>query len=240
MGISNPISIGTNTGTGVNTVAITVGAGGVPAGSFIFVGCADSSAATTLMACTDTAGNTYPKTAQPLNGVAANGYVVGYYAWNAKALVNGDTITVTLGQTGKNAAISAFYCTGVRGSSDPAEYFVIPNAGSSTTPTDGPSSVPAADGDLFVYFVATDGPSSDTFTQDSTNAAWTNFPVRTGLAGAAGPTIAGGAFIQTTAAALTAAPILGTSRDWGIRMVAFKAAPYVPSGHPVMAILAAL
>jgi hypothetical protein len=225
MAISNPINIGTNTGTGVNTVAITVGAGGVPAGSLIVVGCADSSSATTLMACTDTAGNTYQRNSQLLNGNTALGYETSYFAWNTAALVNGNTITVTLGQTGKNAAVSAFYCTGALTSATPLEFNTVPNAGSSTTPTVGPSNVPAANGNLFVYFVGTDGTSADTFTQDSINAAWTNFPVRAGIAGAGGPTIAGGAFIQSTAAALSAAPVLGTSRDWGIIIRSFKAGP---------------
>jgi hypothetical protein len=220
MAISNPVSIGTNTGTGVNAVAITVGAGGVPAGALIVVGVSDSSTANTLCNCTDTAGNTYTKFAGFLNN--AMGIMAVYYAFNATALVNGNTITATLGQTGKNAAISAFYCTGVQTSSDPRDANATGTSSTSTTPSVGPTGTPVSGGELFVGFVATDGTSADTFTQDSTNAAYTNFPVRAGIAGAGGPTIAGGAFIQSTAAALTYAPTLGTSRDWATKLWSFK------------------
>jgi hypothetical protein len=220
-------SIGTNTVSAGNTVAVTVGAGGVPAGALIVVFVADSSTTASggLCAVADSKGNTYINGAaagvlQSIGASNASGGSVFFYCYNATALVNGDTITYTLQQIGKNAAISALYATGIQTASDPKDT-TANTQGSSTAPSSG-ATTPSIGGDLILGYVATDGPPTDTFTQDSTNGAYATPPVRVGVA-TTGPTVAGGSLVQGAAAAITYAPTLGTSRNWRVRVISFKA-----------------
>src|ERR1700676_266132 len=101
-------NIGTNTVSAGNNVSVTLGAGGISAGSLIVVLVADSSTTASAGSCavTDTRGNTYINGlgAGSLNSIGAsnaNGGTIFFYCYNATALVNGDTITYTLQQTGR-------------------------------------------------------------------------------------------------------------------------------------------
>lgn len=217
MGIATPVNIGTNTGSAVNSVSVTVGAGGVPSGATIFISVFETSTVTPgLAACADTAGNTYSRAS-----IGGAGILSTYFCGNALALVNTNTITVTLAQTGKNAAVSAFYFMSASGQRD---FNGVGASGTSTTPSAG-ASTPNSNGSLIIGIVGSMGTSADTFTQDSTNGAYLNFPVRVGIAGTGGPTIAGGSLVQSAAASINYAPTLGTSRAWQARLQGFSAAP---------------
>lgn len=205
-------SIGTNSGTVVSTVVVTVPTGGVPAGSLIIV-CVGDSSLTGSGAVADTAGNSYTATAlTAMNGAqATNGFCAMFHVWNSKALVSGNTITYTLGAASRNAAVSAFYATSIRQFANPLDA-TLGGVGSSTSPSVG-SSNPSVQGELIVGIFADTGGSGETFTQDSTNAAWANFPVRVGTA--TGPTVAGGAITRTSKTSVTYNPTIGTTHPWG-------------------------
>lgn len=220
-------NIGTNTGSVVSTVAITVPAGGVPSGSLIVVCVADSSI-TGTGSVADTKSNTYTLPSSPAlpvtnNNLAANGFGSLYYAFNITALVSGDTITYTLGHVASSAAVSAFYAPSILQSPTPFDNVIgTTSSGSSTTPSLSLANNAVGTGELWVAVVSNTGGSGDSFTQDSTNAAWQNFPVRVGLAG--GPTIAGGAFTNKAKTVADYAPVLGVSHPWAEFMVAFRVA----------------
>ncbi len=212
-------SIATNTGSTVSTVAVTVPVGGVPKSSLIVVCVADSSI-TGSGSVADTKSNVYSLANSSLNnGLTTNGFGAIFYSFNVKALVSGDTITYTLGHTLSSAAVSVFYANSIWQFADPVDANATSSNGSSTTPSTVTSN-PTGSGELFVACVSNTGPSTDTFTQDSTNAAWANFPVRVGN----GPTIAGGSVTNNAASGLTYAPVLGTSRPWAAFAAAFIAA----------------
>lgn len=207
-------NIGTNTGSTVATVVVTVGAAGVPKNAVIFVCVADSSVSALGGGVADTGGNTYTRIAGADNNASTvNGFGAMFTAPVTTALVNGNSITYTLALTA-NAAVTAFYAGTINSAVAVAQTL----AGSSTTP-----SVTGASGtaSFLVGAVSMTGGSGDTFTQDSTNAAWTTPPLRVGLAG--GPTIAGGSvtFNSVTASPIYA-PTLGTTHPWACMLAQFS------------------
>lgn len=211
-------NIGTNTGSTIATVAITVGAGGVPLGSRVIVCVADSSVSALGGSVADTGGNTYTRlTGADNNNVTTNGFGAIFSAPVTTALVNTNTITYTLALTAA-AAVTAFYIQSL--GVDAAITTVT--TGSSTAPS-VTGGTPAGSGEFWVGAVSDTGPGTETFTQDATNAAWTTPPIRVGIA-TTGPTIAGGAITSNLRTALTYAPTLGTTHPWAAMIVGFKIA----------------
>ncbi len=226
-----PISvtnIGTNSTTSATSLAVTVGAGGVPAGSLIVV-CAEIfklGSSPNINTVVDTATNSYNagRISGHPNNVGTNGEGSISYAFNCLALANTNTITASSTATASQIAVSAFYATGIQTSSDPINAFPSTvAAGSSATPSVQLAGVPLVAGSLVIGAVGTNGPNTDTFTQDSTNGAWATPPIRVGTAVDA--TIAGGFLV--TSAQVTYAPTLGTSRPWTDMTIVFKPAPSV-------------
>jgi hypothetical protein len=220
--------IGVNSAKGSNlSIAITVPAGGVPAGAVIIV-LVSPGVSTFVSGVVDTAGNTYV--------AAQDGFI--YYAWQSTAaLVSGNTITVNF-STGTNGAISAFYATGLQTSSNPLDQTAQSSLITSTAPTVTTSGNVSVTGELIVGLVSVGGPSGDTFTQDSTHEG--GFvggglntgvaPQRTGTSGGVAGTnecIDPGAVAGWTSSGATAtyAPTLGTSRPWIASIATFKPAP---------------
>jgi len=201
-------NIGSNTGVAVNTVAVTVPAGGVPVGALIVVCVSDNSVSGTggLNAVADTGGNVYTSAVQANNNnAAANGCGIMYTANVTKALVNTNTITYTLGTATSSAAVAAFYIKGA-----PTLIEAKNSAtGSSTTPS-VTSGTPSVAGDLFIGMVSATTLVSS-FTQDSTNAAWASPP---GQVSIAAPPLGGGNVVNAGAGTRTYAPTFGTTDTW--------------------------
>ena len=208
-------------------VTITVGVGGVPSASLIVVcaGVQDSAAnAGSQATLTDTANNTYH---QVNSAWSANGSSVAqsiWYAYNATTLSNTNTIKLAWGSTstgaGGGAALSAFYATNIKTASDPIDSATFhATTGTSATPSAQLAAAPTVAGSMVLGVVtAIRGP---TFTQDSTHAAYQNFPVRASSGtGAGDAAVAGGSVVSSSQ--LTYAPALGTSRAWVEQVVAFK------------------
>jgi hypothetical protein len=223
-------SIGTNTAAAATNVVITSGVN-VPAGSLIIVAFDKNNQTTTTQTCVDTAtggSNTYaaPQAINYNSTFSRGGF---FYTFNCHALSIGGTITVTLDPSVNLAiAASAFYWDGAS-TTDPRQSGIqatASNAGS-TSPTAALTGAPTANS-LVVGFVASDSPNTDTFTQDSTHAAYQNFPVISTVTGGNNRQVVGGTVISSSA--LTYAPTI-TSRPWGIIVSAFTAA--AAAGTPV-------
>lgn len=213
-------SIGTNTSTSGPTVAVTVAAGGVPAGALIVVCVGEISGTAVGQSVTDTAGNTYTSySITQFSSLSAFGNL--FYAYNVLALSSGNTITYTKDTSGDDVAITAFYATGVLRTGSPADG-AGGASGSGTSPSTT-SNLPSASGDLMVGFVAVKGPSSDTFTQD---ASFSTPPVRASSSNiyVAGGTLVIGAGTQAYAPTIT-------SRAYGVMYALFKPAPAVPTSQ---------
>src|SRR6266702_348024 len=208
------VSLGTNSNTTGATLAITIGAAGVPAGSLIIVCVADASISVPAGSMTDSVPNTYTSAVSAdNNNVTTNGAGEIWYAFNISALVNTNTITYTKAVTGSGCAMAAFYANGMQISADPHDTAVKASAtGSSTTPS-VTSGTPAISGELIIAMVSSTARGNDTFTQDSTNGAYVTPPVRVAAsATSAIACAAGGTLINAGSAAKTYAPTLGTVR----------------------------
>jgi hypothetical protein len=143
------LSIGTGTGAGA-TITVTVPAGGVPAGSLIFVAATDL-ATTAGGSVVDTAGNTYTLISSVArNGAGANGFVRTYYAKNSTALASGNSITLTKVDGTARGAMTALYATGMN-TSAPLD-LAVTATGSSAAPSVA-SGAPAVAGELFIGVV---------------------------------------------------------------------------------------
>src|SRR5262245_18245845 len=129
-------NIAINDNTFGSTVSVTVPAGGVPATALICVAVCDRSGVAPGGSVSDSKGNSYAAVVgASRGGVTSNGYGRIFRAYNATALVSGNTITYTKGSSGARAAISAFYATGILNTADPADASVSASSvGSSTTP----------------------------------------------------------------------------------------------------------
>lgn len=128
-------NIGTATGSSGGSLAVTVPAGGVPAGALIVVVVSEG-ASTVGGSVADTAGNTYTAVTGVFNNAAsASGYGRMYYALNATALAQNNTITFTRQTSGSNAAMSAMYATGIQTASALDTAVTNTATGSSTTPS---------------------------------------------------------------------------------------------------------
>ena len=232
-------SLGTATTTAGATTAITIGAGGVPAGALIVVEVGEATAFNPAGTLADTAGNVYfgqVTTSINPNGNTNNGVGVIFYAWNTAALVNTNTITYTKVVSAHAAVMSAFYATGID-LSIPIDVSVTASAtGSSTTPS-VTSGTPNDAGELFVAgLVAVAFNGSSNFTQDSGHSWVTPF---VDLAVASANEIAGGNQVVSGIATKIFAPTLTNSEAWGVTILGFKPAststqgtlPVLGAGH---------
>jgi hypothetical protein len=151
-GGAGPISvtvIGTNStgGTGA-TAAITVPAGGVPAGATIFVGATSNFTSTTGVTCADTAGNTYVIDLSRTNDNTCATYL--FRSSTGLALNSGDTITVTFNTAGGGThgkLTEAIYVQNL--ASSPLDKTASSN-GSSTSPNSGNTATTTAGAELII------------------------------------------------------------------------------------------
>jgi hypothetical protein len=201
------------TAIGTGTTSISIGAGGVPAGSQIVLCCCDDGNGSIAQATvTDTAGNTYVSVT---GSTLAAPYVDIIRARTGLALVNGNTITYTRSSGGTHSNIEAFYATGLANVVAQAQATNSGIAGASPTVTSG---TPNDVGFLFVGVVGGSAAISS-FTQDSTNAAWGSPP---GQVSIALPPLGGGTVINSNKSALTYNPAFGTPTNWGAVITALR------------------
>jgi len=161
---------------------------------------------------TDTAGNTYVldtdnSGANPRNDI--------WRADNVAALASGSSITVTYSTTFSAAAAAADEFSGVTATS-PKDVSGV-GSGSSTTPS--ATADPVATNDLIFGHVSVNGPTGDTYTEDTDSTGgdtWhTLTRIGTSGAGATSNVTSNGAYkIATDGSAQTYNPTLGTSRAW--------------------------
>lgn len=169
-------AIGTTTGNPASSATISIPVGGVPSGALVGV-CISAPNGITFTV-TDSQSNSYSGSVVNSSGASTSAHLK--YVWNATALVSGNTITVTPSASTTFAA-TAFYATGVQTSSNPLDVDNNTATGTSTSPSAATSGSTASSGELIVGLVATNGPSSDTFTQDSSDeGGFTSTPSNAG------------------------------------------------------------
>lgn len=199
------------------TAALTVT---VPAKSLICVFASDFNSTGFGGSIGDGGHNTYTTIAQKFNNnSSANGYGIFAYAWNSVALT-GATLAYTKKASGTNAAIAAFYATGIQTLFDPLDSGVTATTtGSSTTPsvTSGVAAVP---GELIVGAICEHGATSDTFSQDASFSSPFDFNNSTVAVQA------GGFLINISTAAQTYNTII-TNRPWAAFIAGFKPVPFI-------------
>ncbi|HET8921344.1 MAG TPA: hypothetical protein VFN27_16915 [Xanthobacteraceae bacterium] len=210
------VNLGQQTGT-TATLAVTVPAGGVPAGALICVAVAERS--TTIGgSMADSASNPYT---QILGEVAtARGYSALFYAWNAAALAAGQTITWTKQNTTDTGAMTAFYATGIVTDKDPHDSAVDAVATGATTTPSVTSGTPADTGEFIVGILGQTAVSA--YTQDTAHGFGTP-PVTASLSNATPAEIDGGSQINSGASAVTFAPTIGSATQWSIGITGFRA-----------------
>lgn len=208
------VSIGTNTGASGATLAITVGAAGVPAGAAIFVCVTEKSTSGTDGTLADTAGNTYSKiTSGSLAATAADGRGIVFAVTNCKALVNTNTITYTRNLSASSCAISAFYVTGATGAATFTEALATATGTTGTiTVTSGSLGV----GRLVVGVLCASGTSvaggNATFANPS---GFNTPPVQATTGGSGGSRAAGGNSFKAASGTQVYAPTLSsTAQQW--------------------------
>ena len=220
-------NIGTNTGASGATLAITVGAAGVPVGSTIFVLVTEKSTSGTDGTLADTAGNSYSKlTSGSLAGTAANGRGILFAVTNCKALVNTNTITYTRNLSAASCAISAFYASGVTGAATFTEALATATGTTGTiTVTSGSlGTARLVLGALFASGTTTGGGNA-TFT----NAAnFTTPPNEATTGGSAGSRVDGGKLFKAASGTQVYAPTLSsTAQQWFLAVLGIILAPDV-------------
>lgn len=221
-------NLGTGSGKAVTSFTITTTAA-IPAGALLIIAGASNGSVNLIT----------------LSGISISGYTAAsgtgvtsylYYGINTggSAVASGAVMTFSLAASSVNAA-TAFCVTGLNAANPFDNATVNTSSGSSTTPSVTGSGPPGQPNTLIIGVVGVAGPSGDTFTQDSTHAAYTTPPVRVGTTTASpNQTIDGGSV--TSSAQLTYAPTLGTSRAWAALILGIVPAPTrQPSGVMVMA-----
>lgn len=160
MAIGTPVPIGT-ANVALGTATITVGAGGAPAGSTVFVaiGCNEGSVITSV---TDSKSNTYVQDAAETTQVIGNTDTYLYRASNITALVNLDTITITR-SAGSVLTTTAAYATGLA-TSNPLDQSNNGTAASTTVDSGNITTTQAAE--LIIGVVTVENGDADGFTQD--------------------------------------------------------------------------
>lgn len=226
----NAVNIGTNTGASGTTLAVTVPAAGVPAGSLIVVAVTEKSTSGTSGTLADTASNTW-NTSQGVNlaALAADGRGTVFFAFNSKKLVSGNTITYTRNLSGASCAMSACYFQGILQSSNPEDTAARASATGTTGTITVTSGTPANAGDLFVGVLLDSGSSvaggNATFTQAST---WAIPPNEATTGGSGGSRVDGGWKRGSGTSTQTYNPTLSsTAQQWGLLITAFRMVPDV-------------
>jgi hypothetical protein len=218
-------NIGSNSGTAISTLVVTVPAGGVPAKAHIVVCIADNGSSGAGGSVTDTAGNTYLGAGNNggniynVNSAGATKVTAAVFRERTGLALNqNDTITYTL-TTGATAAdMSAFYVTGLANvGSDNVSFNNTTATGNSATPS-VTSGTPRDFGEFCVGIVGAATVVS-TFTQDSTNAAWASPPGQISLAG---PVLVGGNVVNVGKTALTYAPTFNITDQWAATIVGYQ------------------
>ncbi len=200
------------------TLTITVPAGGVPIGH-VLIGRVFHDYTSGGPTITDSRGNTYTRDRTAANGgTTIRGSIFSCRV--TTALLAGDTITITASAsvTARAAAIDEF------------DHVLVPIAidyqdglaGSSTTP-----SLPAVTtnaNDLVIGMVCVEGPTTDTYTED-TSISWVPL-TRTGTSGGTANTnvtVNSVYYPAGTANTYTYAPTLGATANWIEFVMAYKA-----------------
>src|SRR5512143_501451 len=216
-------NIGTATGTAGATLTITLGAGvSVPTGSVVVVGVSEFSTTSTAAGTVtlNVVGSSVftERVSRAHNNVITNGVGGVFDVWNSAAISSGSIITYTRNVSASDAAITAFYVTGIQSSADPYDANVgNSNFGNSTAPT-VTSGSPTNSGELFVGLV-TKNSTISTYTQ-ATSTAWTNTPAPV-TATRTGAAIAGGYVIHTSTGTLAFSPTINTG-TWAAFVVGYK------------------
>lgn len=207
------VDLGGQGAGGGGAASVTVGSGGIPAGSTIVVLGNSSAGNFSGTAVTDTAGNTY--VLKGSSSYSAGSLAAIWVVQNCSALVSGNTITVhvPVGQL----SIAALALVGVPASS--LDLTTTPTVGTSSTPSIT-SGTPTMAGEIFVAGLAYVAVSpTTTFTQA---AGWST-PFDSITASGVVQNLAGGSRIQTgSAAPFTYAPSLSASNKWGLFLLTFK------------------
>lgn len=202
----------------INTISITVGAGGVPAGSLIVVGVYEHNegGASGIGTLTDSHPNSYTAVSFAL----ASGYAAIFYSYNSFALSNGNTITYTLNVGMSNeVAISAFYATGISAVSDPIDASVTKTLSTTSASPTLTSGVPSVSGELFTAFICSWG-STTQWTQDTGNG-WAAPFNPTGNAGFS-ILFLGGSQVNSGVGTITYAPTRSGALQCGLIITGFK------------------
>jgi hypothetical protein len=216
--------LGTASGTIGGTISIT--GVNVPAGSLIYVFAFEKNITGDLGFAFDSSQTYNILSATSPDSNVLEGTATVFYIANCLALV-GDTITYFKGTPGIYASMAVLYVTGVQQQPDPVVAAgTATGTGSSPSVTLGPF---LSSGDLIICNLAWSAGAGDTFTQDSTHAAFAT-PPDTLIASGSSAGIAGGFVVYMNTAALTYAPALNNARPWAVLMQGFR--PGVDSpGH---------
>ena len=200
-------------GNGSNTTVVLSGVT-VPAGAIIVVAVTEASGDALLGSVSDSAGNSYSLITSADAG-GSSFYESGiFYSTTGNAL-SGGSLTYTKHNGVANTAISAVYVTGAKASS-PLDTAVTQRATGSSSAPSVTSGTPTSQGELFI---ATVGWPNATLTQDSGHG-WASPPAQ----GSSTANVAGGNQINSTAAALTFSPALGSAQSWAAFVIGFKPA----------------
>ena len=223
----------TNIGTAgtypISSLTITVGVGGVPAGSLIVLFADEQRASYVVTHGTvvDTKSNVYNYLPSIENDVIDGGNGAGFgsivYAYNSIALVSGDTITYTAGGSG-DLAISAYYATGIQTASDPLDATVtatrtgnLNGINPTLTLTSG---TPSTGGELFAGFISSF--ALGTYTQDTTHGWSAPLNLATSNSNAF---VAGGHLVNAGTGTKIFSPTATGNYAYAMWIIGFKPAP---------------
>lgn len=224
----NVVSLGSNTNTSGATLAITIGAGGVPKGCAIFVFVTEKTTNAVNGTTADTASNTYAAiNSGALAATTADGRGIIFASNNSAALVNTNTITYTKNLSGSNCAMSAFYVTGQTSATTFTEGATSATGTTGTiTTTSGTLSV----GDLVVGVLCDSGSTAAGAAATFTNASgFVTPPVEgnSGTAAAGNARVDGGNKVTQVSGTVVYNPTLSsTAQQWIVFVFGVIASPY--------------
>lgn len=202
------INIGTTSNTTGATVAITVPAGGVPAGALIFIGITEFTSTGPGGGSVSDTHNTYTSVqAKFNNNASAQGFGDSFYAANVTALTSSDTITYTKKVSGAQCGITACYAVGITPTNplDTAATAVTTGLTSSPTVTSG---TPSGAGELFFGLVTQNSGGVPGFVQASGWATPPNEPTATN-----NTAVDGGNQVNAGSGTLTFNPTIGAHQE---------------------------
>lgn len=223
MAIGTPYNVGTASNKDSTTITLTTTAS-VPSGDSIIlcIVCNASGVTNPSMVISDSAGNSYSYVTAPAEDTVK---ILIYWADKSVSLNSGSTITITY--TGVvPTPLMAASATGVNGI-DNKSVRTGSNAtlGTGTSPSVSFTSIINGTNYLALSFLGTEGPTGDTFTQDTANG-WDSPPTRVGTTGGAAVTnntLAGGYKIANNVSSFDYAPTI-TSRNWVVVILVFQEA----------------